>query len=237
MNLILLFPKDFINTKTAQLSDHRHNHILKILKAKQDDELCIGLINSDIGTGKIINIDKNSTILHVKLSYPPPKKSLVTLILALPRPLVLKRTLLNISSMGVKKLILLNFNRVEKSFWNSSILKPNELKKNLILGLEQCKDTVMPEVIIKKRFKPFVEDELPHITKNHTKLIAHPEATTPCPKNINKKSTLIIGPEGGILPFELDLLARQGFTQIHFCKRILKVETIVPAILGRLSAI
>src|SRR5208283_3585485 len=99
----------------------------------------------------------------------------VTLILALPRPPMLKRILFSAAMLGVKKIIILNFNRVEKSLWNSSSLKPKAIEEQLVLGLEQAKDTVMPEVIIKKRFKPFVEDELPILIKGKSALVAHPD--------------------------------------------------------------
>lgn len=46
------------------------------------------------------------------------------------------------------RLILLNSYKVEKSFWQTPFLHPDSVRDNLILGLEQARDTVLPEVLI-----------------------------------------------------------------------------------------
>ncbi len=43
-----------------------------------------------------------------------------------------------------------------------------------MLGLEQSCETVVPEVIIKKQFKPFLEDEIGSVVKDSIALMAHP---------------------------------------------------------------
>ncbi len=110
----------------------------------------------------------------MELDQPPPEKLPLTLLLALPRPKMLRRVLQTVSSMGVPRLILLNSYRVEKSFWQTPFLEPAAIREQLILGLEQARDTVLPEVIIEKRFKPFVEDQLPGIAAGTVGLVGHP---------------------------------------------------------------
>jgi RsmE family RNA methyltransferase len=158
----------------------------------------------------------------------------LTLILALPRPKVLRRVLRSVSALGVKKIILLNCFRVEKSFWQSPFLNESSVKEQLILGLEQGRDTVLPEVLLRPLFKPFVEDEVPALIKGTLSLVAHPTATAPCPREINRATTLAIGPEGGFIPYEIDKLVACGFTPVQMGERILSVETVVPALIARL---
>ncbi|RYZ96209.1 MAG: 16S rRNA (uracil(1498)-N(3))-methyltransferase, partial [Moraxellaceae bacterium] len=43
-----------------------------------------------------------------------------------------------------------------------------------------------------------------------------------------------IGPEGGFIPYEIDLLNKQGFEVVNLGERIMRVETVVPYLLGRL---
>jgi RsmE family RNA methyltransferase len=158
----------------------------------------------------------------------------MNLILALPRPKVLRRVLRSVSSLGVKKIILLNCFRVEKSFWQSPFLTESNVNEQLVLGLEQARDTVLPEVLLRPRFKPFVEDEAPALVKGTLPLAAHPYAAASCPREVNGAVTLAIGPEGGFIPYELEKLIACGFTPVQMGERILSVESAVPALLARL---
>jgi RsmE family RNA methyltransferase len=234
MNLILLQRNDFIGQSQVKLSDHRFEHIKTIHRARVADQLTVGLLNGDMGAGTILEMDAESLIMEVTFSHPPPEPLPLTLILGLPRPKMLKRILQACASMGVKNIILMNSHRVEKSYWQSPLLEPDAIKKQLILGLEQAKDTLLPEVRLAKRFKPFVEDELPFIAKGTTLITAHPKGAHPCPHQVNQKITLVIGPEGGFIPYEIAALEALGSQTVHLGQRILKVETAIPAILSKL---
>jgi len=146
-------------------------------------------------------------------------------------------------------MIILNFNRVEKSLWNSSSLRPDAIAEQLVLGLEQSKDTVMPEIIIKKGFKPFVEDELPGLIKGTQALVAHPEIRGQRPilnsEHVDQNRalspnlasgpiTLIIGPEGGIIDYEIAQLRSAGCQLIDLGPRILRTEAVLPFVVGKL---
>lgn len=235
MNLILIFDSDFIETtKIVQLKGRRHKHIKKVLKASPGDTLKIGLLNDKTGTGKVLRIDETSVDLEITLKHSPPNPLPVKLILALPRPKVIKRVLQSVTAMGVKDIMLINAWRVEKSFWQSPVLTPGTLRTQLIYGLEQAKDTILPDIQIYKGFKPFVEDRVPDIIKGTIPIVAHPVSEEPCPRNLRQETTLAIGPEGGFIPYEIDKFVRCGFKPVHLGNRILKVETAIPAILGRL---
>jgi RsmE family RNA methyltransferase len=165
---------------------------------------------------------------------PPPPRLPVTLLLALPRPKMLKRILQTVATLGVQRLVLLNSYRVEKSFWDSPFLRPEAIREELVLGLEQGRDTVLPEVWLEKRFKPFVEDRLAGLCAGSRCLVAHPGGEGACPVAVNAPLTLAIGPEGGFIPYEVDSLVNQGFEPVHLGPRILRVETAVTALLSRL---
>ena len=104
----------------------------------------------------------------------------------------------------------------------------------MLLGLEQARDTVLPDIILAKRFKPFVEDELPAMAANTRGLIAHPGDFPECPRALSEPVTLAIGPEGGWIPYEVELLSKAGLSPMQLGERILRVETAVPALLARL---
>jgi RsmE family RNA methyltransferase len=108
------------------------------------------------------------------------------------------------------------------------------IQEQLVLGLEQARDTVLPDVQLRPLFKPFVEDELPGLAKGTLPLVAHPNASSECHRSVNRPVTLIIGPEGGFIPYEIEKIVAAGFTTVHAGERIMNVETAVPALLARL---
>ena len=233
MNLILLSDPDFIAPARVRLSDRRFIHIRDILKAEEGQSLTVGKINGLTGQGKVVSQTNKAIELEVKLDTKPPEALPLTLILALPRPPMLKRILFSAAMLGVKKIIILNFKRVEKSLWNSSSLKPKAIEEQLILGLEQAKDTVMPEAILKKAFKPFVQDELPTLIKGTQALVAHPGGAKTVLTNVIPPVCLIIGPEGGIIDYEIEQLKAAGCQPTDLGPRILRTDSVLPLIIGQ----
>ncbi|MCP4598120.1 16S rRNA (uracil(1498)-N(3))-methyltransferase [Neptuniibacter sp.] len=233
MNLIILFESDFTHFDIAQLEDRRFQHITSIHKPEIGQNLKVGLLNGQIGYGEVLKLDSSSVTLRVSLERNPPQALPLTLLLGLPRPKMLKRVLQTVSTMGVKELYLINSYRVDKSYWGSPVLE-KQINEHLLLGLEQAGDTVMPNIHLRKRFKPFVEDELPAISQGSRSLVAHPYNASTCPETANIKTTLAIGPEGGFIDYEVEKLNQCGFDSIHIGERILRVETAVPALLSRL---
>jgi RsmE family RNA methyltransferase len=233
VNLLLLEDSDFIAANRVLLSGRRLKHLNEVHRAEAGDSLRVGHLNGLMGSGQLLRMDAEQAELSVQLDQAPPSKLPITLLLALPRPKMLRRVLQTISSMGVPRVILLNSYRVEKSFWQTPFLEPAAIREHLILGLEQARDTVLPEVIIEKRFKPFVEDRLPGIATGTLGLVGHPGDYPACPRAVEQPITLAIGPEGGWIPYELEKLQEAGLQPVQLGPRILRVETAVAALLAR----
>ncbi|MGY2288807.1 16S rRNA (uracil(1498)-N(3))-methyltransferase [Pseudomonas sp. SDO528_S397] len=234
MNLLLLEEADFIAADRVVLRDRRLVHMQQVHQCEVGDRLRVGRINGLMGSAQLLRLEAREAELHVTLDQPPPAKLPLTLLLALPRPKMLRRVLQTVAAMGVPKVILLNSYRVEKSFWQTPFLQPGAIREQLILGLEQARDTVLPEIIIEKRFKPFVEDRLPALAHGTLGLIGHPGDYPACPRGLDEPVTLAIGPEGGWIPYEVDLLTNAGLQPVQLGVRILRVETAVTALLARL---
>lgn len=234
MNLLLLEQADFTAADRVVLRDRRFTHMQEVHRCAVGDSLRVGQLGGLMGRAQVLRLEGHEAELHVSLDQPPPAKLPLTLVLALPRPKMLRRVLQTVAAMGVPKLILVNSYRVEKSFWQTPFLEPEALREQLILGLEQARDSILPEVIIEKRFKPFVEDRLPAIAVDTLGLVGHPGDYPTCPRGLDEPVTLAIGPEGGWIPYEVDLLAKAGLHPVQLGERILRVETAVPALLARL---
>lgn len=234
MNLLLLEEADFVAPDRAVLQGRRLKHLHEVHRAEAGDQLRVGSLGGLMGRGTLLALDEQHAELQVELDQQPPAKLPLTLLLALPRPKMLKRVLQTVAAMGVPRLVLLNSYRVEKSFWQTPFLEADAIREQLILGLEQARDTVLPEVTIEKRFKPFVEDRLPQIAAGTLGLVGHPGDYPACPRALSEPVTLAIGPEGGWIPYEVEKLGEAGLAPVQLGERILRVETAVTALLARL---
>ncbi|HLD64950.1 MAG TPA: 16S rRNA (uracil(1498)-N(3))-methyltransferase [Pseudomonas sp.] len=234
MNLLLLEDGDFIAADRVLLSGRRLKHLQEVHRAEVGDSLRVGHLGAAMGQGLLLRLDAQAAELQVQFDQPPPAKLPLTLLLALPRPKMLRRVLQTVASMGVPRLVLLNSYRVEKSFWQTPFLEPAAIREQLILGLEQARDTLLPEVLIEKRFKPFVEDRLPQLAAGSLGLVGHPGEYPACPRAVEQAVTLAIGPEGGWIPYEVEKLQQAGLQPVQLGERILRVETAVTALLARL---
>ena len=234
MNLLLLEDGDFIAPDRVRLQGRRLQHLREVHRAECGDSLRVGRLGGMMGRGELLSLNAAQAELQISLDTPPPAKLPLTLLLAVPRPKMLKRVLQTVSAMGVARLVLLNSYRVEKSFWQTPFLEPDAIREQLILGLEQARDTVLPKVTLEKRFKPFVEDRLPALAEGTLGLTGHPGEYPACPRAVEGPVTLAIGPEGGWIPYEVELLRVAGLQPVQLGERILRVETAVPALLARL---
>ncbi|HAG78455.1 MAG TPA: 16S rRNA (uracil(1498)-N(3))-methyltransferase [Pseudomonas sp.] len=232
--MLLLDAADFVADNRVLLRDRRLTHLQQVHRAEAGEQLRVGCVGGNMGSGQLLRLDAHEAELQVSFDQPPPAKLPVTLLLALPRPKMLRRVLQTVAAMGVPRLVLLNSYRVEKSFWQTPFLEPAAIREQLILGLEQARDTVLPKVIIEKRFKPFVEDRLPQLAADTLGLVGHPGDFPHCPRAVTQPVTLAIGPEGGWIPYEVDKLAAAGQIGVQLGERILRVETAVSALLARL---
>lgn len=233
MNLLLLQPDQYEGNQARIEDALRLRHVQEHLKLAVGDTLKIGLRDGQKGSARVASLEPTRLLLtEVTLDQPPPPKLPLTLILALPRPKVLRRLIKDAVTLGVEKLILLQSFRVEKSYWQSPFLQ--QIDDFIQLGLEQAGDTVWPQVELRKRFKPFVEDELPALCQGRLGLVAHPYAPAPMPVAVQQPVTLVIGCEGGLIPYEIELLAKHGCQPVHLGQRILRTETAMAAVAGRL---
>lgn len=235
MNLLLLDDADFVAADRVRLTGRRLRHVREVHRAAVGDTLRVGRIDGLLGSAVVVAVDDTAlTLGEVQLGAAPPAPAPVRLLLALPRPKALRRVLQGAATFGIKDIVVLNSGRVEKSFWESPALQPAVVREQLLLGLEQGGDTRLPRVEQRRRFKPFVEDELPALLDGSLGLVAHPPAAEPCPRAVAGHVTLAVGPEGGFIPYEVEALQRAGCRAVSLGPRPLRVEQAVPALLGRL---
>ncbi|MEW5741748.1 MAG: 16S rRNA (uracil(1498)-N(3))-methyltransferase [Myxococcota bacterium] len=239
MNLLLLHPGEVTSDGRAVLTGRRHQHAREVLKVQAGEMLRVGVRGGRVGTATVLSEDASGLVLQVTLEADPPPRAGVDLVLAIPRPKALKRVIPAVASLGVDRVMLVNAARVEKSYFDSKVLADDFLAGLVDLGLEQARDTVPPTIELRERLKPFVEDELDAWAGNDAlRLIAHPAPLSPGlgPGEGTPRTVIAIGPDGGWVPFEVELFMQAGFRPFSLGPRVLRVEVAVPFALGALGS-
>jgi len=237
VNLILLEPSELRADGTARLSDRRARHVAEVLRATAGDRVQAGVLGGRTGEAEVLSASGDEVVLRPTLDRDPPPRAPVDLLLALPRPKILRRVLQAAAAMGVRRLALVGSYRVEKSYWSSPLLAPKALEAELRLGLEQGRDTISPEVIVRRFFKPFVEDELDALFADEARVLAHPAARAALGAAPPRapRAVAAIGPEGGFTPYEAAALESRGFAPFSLGPRVLRVDAAVPYVTGQLA--
>lgn len=233
MNILVLDKNDWLSEQVALLHDHRATHLRCVLKSNVGDTVRVGVLGSHRGTGTIEAIDEHGVRLRVDATEPPPPRHRFDIVMALPRPKMLRRILRTAAEFGVANLHLINSARVEKSYWQSPLLHPQQIREALITGLERSMDTVPPQVHLHKRFRPFVEDELAGICAGRPCWITDMQATSSLTAKPQVPAVVLIGPEGGFVPFEVNLAESVIAERVHLGRRILSVDTALPTVLAQ----
>ena len=234
MNLLLFSKTELDKDGLLRITGTRLQHLREVHGKEGGETVRVGEIDGLAGSARIISINAEEAVLKPALDQAPPEKLPLTLVLALPRPKMLRRILRAVAEFGVQELHLIHSYRVEKSYWQTPVLHADVIRHYLLQGLEQSRDTVLPEVTCHRRFKPFVEDTLGGLAANRHALVAHPGDYPPCPRELAEQSLVVIGPEGGFIPYEIEKLIEAGCHPVSLGPRILRVENAVTGILGRL---
>jgi 16S rRNA (uracil1498-N3)-methyltransferase len=241
MNLILCDPHEIDADGLVTLTGGRAAHVRGVLGGRPGDVVRIGVVDGPTGQGEILALDADRIVLRSELGAAVPAAPDVDLLLALPRPKVLRRLWAQLAALGVARIVLTNAARVERHYFDTHVLEAATYRPLLIEGLQQAGDTRLPRVSIHRQFRILVEDELDALSGDAARVVAHPRS----PRSLltvardwqRRRVLLAIGPEGGWNDFELDLLTRHGFEVVGLGARILRSDTACVALLALLHAV
>ena len=249
----ILFEPDEIHDGRATFSGVRAEHVLNVLHGEVGQTLKTGVLDGPIGTSMIERIEGNAVTVrctHETPSLPP----WIDLILAPPRPRAMKRLLPQLASLGVRRIVLVGAEKVEKAFWGAQLLKEEIYRPLLVDGLQQAGTTIVPTIHIAKNFKRFLDFQFNSEFGGQSPLIvAHPSplrAQSPtlggqapaifggqAPNVRGLSPVLAVGPEGGWTDDEVARLEEKGFARMSLGPRILRTDTALIALLSRLMQI
>lgn len=240
----ILFEKDEIVDGIATFGGERAEHVMNVLHGEVGQILKTGEIGGFIGTGVITGITRPPSSVsspEITVACSHDKRSLrpwVDLILAPPRPRVMKRLLPQLATMGVGRIFLVGAKKVEKDFWGATLLKPENCRPLLIDGLMQAGTSILPTLETRRNFRKFVKEELDTLWPEAKRIVAHPydgNRTIEQPERSNNRAILLaVGPEGGWTDEEVTLLGEHGFARYSLGSRILRTDTATIALLAQL---
>ncbi len=240
--MLLLHEFDRMAPGRFAVSGARARHLVQTLGVDVGRRVRAGLLEGAVGEAEVLSVEPDRVELHAQLEGAPPPRPRVDLILAIPRPKMLRRLLPQIAAIGVDRLVLLRTWRVEKPYLSASILQPEAYRALLHDGLAQARCTREPRVTIEPLFRPFVEDRAAALlTDGALGLVAHPGGAHPLEQVLDsgaaRRAVLAIGPEGGFLPFEIELLTAAGLRLVGLGPRILRTDTACIAALAAAAAV
>jgi len=238
MNILLFLPENIIDTHNIKIIGRQYTHLIRVLKVSIGSQVRVGLLNGHIGMGTVTHIESDAVYLSTELTTPPPPNLPLSLVIALPRPQMIKRILQTVATMGVDQVHFVQTQKVEKNYWQSPTVQDDAIFEQLHLGLEQGISTLCPQVFKHTKWRTFVDESLPVLAKHHDhNFVAHLSQTQRCPSfnHISDTKTLmIIGPEGGFTPDEISTLNKKHIQTVQLGSRVLKVETAVTALITKL---
>lgn len=239
MNRLLFRETEIDSDGIVSVGGSRAAHISRVLRLDCGESLRTGLIDGPIGMAEVLSIADDSIQLRCSFDGGIPDPPQIDLLLALPRPKVMKRLWAPIASMGVGRIILTNAAKVERNYFDTHWLQPSKYTPLLREGLEQSGDTRMPQVEIKRRLKPFVEDELNSEFPESHRILFHPRnAMNVSELEVPEASRILIavGPEGGWTDYELEMFQKQGFQCVSMGWRVLRTDTACIALMAIMSS-
>jgi RsmE family RNA methyltransferase len=239
VNLLILEPGEVSESGDVLLTDARAGHVLNVLKAAPGHDVRVGLLDGPRGVGTVQAADEGAVRLRCSFSTEVPPKPRVDLLLALPRPKVMRRLWAQLAALGVGRIMLTNAARVERNYFDTHVLSADCYRPLLVEGLQQAKDTRLPEVSIHKQLKVLVEDQLDHLFGGGGRIVADPASEVPpgtvARRHAGARLLLAVGPEGGWNAFELALLKAHGFESAGMGPRTLRTDTACVALLSLVS--
>ena len=222
------------------LTDARAAHLLDVLRAKPGHSVRVGLLDGPLGVGTVEAASDGQVTLRCAFETETPPRPRVDVLLALPRPKVMRRLWAQLAALGVGRIILTNAERVERHYFDTHVLTEPCYRPLLVEGLQQARDTRLPLVSIHRQFKILVEDQLDDLFPSGTRIVADPSSVTTMTSALadtgGRRVLIAIGPEGGWNSFELALLGAHGFRAVGLGPRTLRVDTACTALLAVVHA-
>jgi len=229
---LLLFerPEPLAIGDRLEVTDRQAEHLRSVLRVVPGRRLVAGALDApDLWEVEVTRLAADAVEVRVaaRAAYRGERPE-DAVVLAVPRPKVLRRMLASAAALGFGAIHLTRSWRVEKAHLDSRVLGPEAMHDALIRGLEQGMRTFLPTVRLHRTFRGFVDAALPDLPAR--RFVAHPGA--PAGRASSPAAiALAVGPDGGWIERELATLVDcGGFEQLALGPHPLRTEDALPAL-------
>jgi 16S rRNA (uracil1498-N3)-methyltransferase len=219
----LFYNKSLHSASTTLVFDKNESrHIVKVLRKKEGDLLYVTNGNNSLFTGEIINnSDKKCQINIINIETISPKRNYTINIAIAPTKNNerLEWFLEKGTEIGIDNIFPILCEHSERK-----VIKKERLEKVLVSALKQSLQHQLPKLQDITSLQEFLLKEI-----KGQKFIASCEekAKNSLQNSIEKNQdvTVLIGPEGGFSPQEIELAIKQGFIPVSLGSTRLRTET------------
>jgi 16S rRNA (uracil1498-N3)-methyltransferase len=237
VNRILLDAAELGPGGRVRLEGRRARHVVTVIRPSRGARLRVGLVRGPVGEAEVLDLSETAVELRVVLEGRAPEPPAVDLVLAMPRPKVLRRLLAAAASIGVGRVDVVNAWRVEKSYLDSPQLSASALEAALREGCEQGGGTWLPEIAVHRRLMTYL-DEVRPLHRPALEVLLHPGTAHGLEETGVSAAAavrVVVGPEGGFIAREVETFLARGFSPARLLEAVLRTETAVSVALGQIA--
>lgn len=228
--------------------DPRAKHVREVLRAATGDRIAVGIVGGAKGSAPILAHSRGEGLrlgpMDVQARVPDPTYPL-TLLLGHVRPIVMRRLLKDLTSLGVERIAVFPGELGEKSYLKSNLWSDARVEERLIDGASQAGVTGLPRVERYSSLRRALEGVAPEgaardqaagapATAGAGRSFLLDPAGVPLAEAVLRRGggepapervCCAVGPERGFTPREVAQLEEAGFETVSLGDRILRSET------------
>ncbi|NBC29274.1 MAG: RsmE family RNA methyltransferase [Spirochaetes bacterium] len=235
MNLILLERGEL--GRPLPYNDRRARHVREVLRAALGDTLAVGIVEGPRGEAAILDHSAETGLvlgeLRVLAEDPgagsPDRLHPVSLLLGHVRPIVMKRLLKDLTTLGLERVLVFPGELGEKSYLSSTMWRDGTVRRQLLDGAAQAGVTCLPTIERHHTLRRALDAVELASSGGPTslRLLCAPSGsdTLAQPQLRGGEVMLAVGPERGFTAAEERLLTDAGFAPVSLGERILRTET------------
>ncbi|HEY0298796.1 MAG TPA: 16S rRNA (uracil(1498)-N(3))-methyltransferase [Arachidicoccus sp.] len=209
------------NTAQLTLSENSSKHVVQVLRMKVGEALQLTNGNGLLITATIIAAHKKDCVVQItkQENFAFINKNICLAVSPVKNNARLEWLLEKVTEIGVKRIVLLDCERTEKTN-----VKQERLHNILVSAMLQSRQVYLPELLDMSSFEKVVKETL-----YEEKYIAHclgdDHKITLKTSDSLKSKIILIGPEGDFTKDEIALALTEGFKPVSLGQTRLRTET------------